>query len=643
MEITSRIRTLVRFPLLIAAVLHGASSSTAIAQDSSWTGAVAGPTVNDITYGYWMDNGNWDNGYWGPRASFNPTVGDVGYPVLMNEELWVSEHGPSTKMGSLVLTGGTIQLIGGVDTFKTPRVGAAGRGVFTQTGGNLYMNLGEFRIGMHNNIFSNPAANGLYTISGGTFSTVDGNPQEVNFGGGGNIVLTRNQYSAKFEQAEFRISGDARVILGQPDRVAQALRFGGGNGDPNSSILSVYGPDATIDIWGLEMDNASGTVVPDARNGLIRFSFDETGPSVINLIGEIGDTAQAMSPSGIAANLTRGYLDIDYTGGPLAAGTSFTLMQATNTGKIRLDPLLFGLREEDTSNWSLSLTEDDTKLVLDYISASNNIVINVPSETQTQAQAGHAAITTADSVTKIGAGTVVFDAANSYTGPTLVSAGTLRVTNNNGLSATAVTVETGGTLALPQDARVTVAVDGLAVDQAVGGGLVDLGGGQVSIAAGGITASDLRADIIAGRNGGAWNGTTGISSSAAAASGGTRAVGYLVAGDGSARVSLAAPGDNDLNGSVNVFDLVSINSSGKYGTGTSSDWSQGDFNYDGVTNVFDLVNVNSAGAYGQGNYFPAALPTGLGSVASVPEPTTWTVLLATVGAAAAMRRRLQRR
>ena len=377
----------------------------------------------------------------------------------------------------------------------------------------------------------------------------------------------------------------------------------------------------TNDIWGLEMENAVGLYVPEARNGLIRFSFDETGPSVINLIGEIGDTAQAMSPSGYVANLTRGYLDIDYTGGPLAAGTSFTLMQATNTGKIRLDPLLFGLREEDTSNWSLSLTEDDTKLVLDYISSSNNIVINVPSETQTQAQAGHAAITTADSVTKIGAGTVVFDAANSYTGPTLVSAGTLRVTNNNGLSATAVTVETGGTLALPQDARVTVAVDGLAVDQAVGGGLVDLGGGQVSIAAGGITASDLRADIIACRNGGTWNGSTGIGSATAAAAGGTRGVGYVVEGNGTALVSFAAAGDVDLSGSVDVFYLVSINSAGRYGTGGQSVWSQGDFNYDGATNVFDLVGVNTSGTYGRGNYFHSPQAgVGSGSVAAVPEP-----------------------
>ena len=103
-------------------------------------------------------------------------------------------------------------------------------------------------------------------------------------------------------------------------------------------------------------------------------------------------------------------------------------------------------------------------------------------------------------------------------------------------------------MSLVQDARVTVCVGGLSVDQAVGGGRLDLGAGQVSIAAGGITAADLRADIIAGRNGGAWNGTTGITSSTAAASGGTRAVGYVVAGDGSARVSFAAPGDVDLNG-----------------------------------------------------------------------------------------------
>ncbi|MFM1903552.1 MAG: hypothetical protein RLZZ440_1452, partial [Planctomycetota bacterium] len=224
----------------------------------------------------------------------------------------------------------------------------------------------------------------------------------------------------------------------------------------------------------------------------------------------------------------------------------------------------------------------------------SDIVIDVASGTVTQAQAGYAEIATADSVTKTGAGTLVFDAANGYTGPTTVSAGTLQVANADAIAASNVTVATGATLAvaagitmkapsvivdggtlsastlavnstsgvtslainagtiagspsvsiaggggmaLPQDARVTVGVGGLAVDQAGGGGRLDLGAGQVSVAAGGISAVDLRADIIAGRNGGAWNGTAGITSSTAASAGGARAVGYVVAGDGSAKVS----------------------------------------------------------------------------------------------------------
>ena len=185
----------------------------------------------------------------------------------------------------------------------------------------------------------------------------------------------------------------------------------------------------------------------------------------------------------------------------------------------------------------------------------------------------------------------------------------------------------GGTLTLAQNVRLTVALGALAVTEAPGGGRVDLGAGEVEVAAGGISAVDLRAEIIAGRNGGAWNGTTGITSSTAVESGGVRSVGYVINTDGSARVSFAAAGDVDLSGTVNVFDLVSINSSGKYGTGATSVWSQGDFNYDGVTNVFDIVAINTAATYGQGSYFPAVpSSTPLSGTAAVPEPGEWALL-----------------
>ena len=56
---------------------------------------------------------------------------------------------------------------------------------------------------------------------------------------------------------------------------------------------------------------------------------------------------------------------------------------------------------------------------------SADIVIDVPSGSLTQAQAGYAAIAVADSVTKTGAGTVVFDAVNGYSGPTRIDTGRL--------------------------------------------------------------------------------------------------------------------------------------------------------------------------------------------------------------------------
>jgi autotransporter-associated beta strand protein len=343
--------------------------------------------------------------------------------------------------------------------------------------------------------------------------------------------------------------------------------------------------------------------------------------------------------------------------------------------------------------FAVAQSGNDLQLVFTPGSSPSDIVINVASGTQTQGQVGYPVIDSATSVTKTGAGTVVFDAANAYTGPTTVSAGTLEVANANGLSATAVTVQPGGllavasgttmkspavtvaggtlsattlavnastgiaaltvssgtlagaaavtvdgggTMALSQASRVTVGVGSLSVAEAAGGGQVNVGSGQITIAAGGITEAALRADLIAGRNGGAWNGQTGIMTSAAA--GGTRGVGYVINTNGSARVSFAAAGDVDLGGSVDVFDLVSINSSGAYGTGVTSSWSKGDFNYDGVTNVFDLVAINGGGVYGKGNYFPAA-PTGAGGLAAVPEPAHLSLLMAAAGVAVAAARR----
>ena len=305
----------------------------------------------------------------------------------------------------------------------------------------------------------------------------------------------------------------------------------------------------------------------------------------------------------------------------------------------------------------------------------------------TQAAAGYPVIRGGFAVVKTGLGEVVFDAANAFTGPTTVAAGTLSVANPLALAGSVVSVPSGGTLAigagvamrspavrleggrlaasslgigeadgiaslsigsgtlagaptvsiteggrlsLATDRRVQIGVASLSLAEAAGGGRIDLGAGQLVVAPGGITTAALRADILAGRNGGDWSGATGISSSLAVGTGGARAVGYAVAPDGAVRVSFAAPGDVDLDGSADVFDLVGINAAATYGTGGASDWSRGDFNYDGVTNVFDLVMAGGAGVYGGGGYLPAAASGTAAAV--VPEPRRFLPLVAVAAA-----------
>lgn len=268
---------------------------------------------------------------------------------------------------------------------------------------------------------------------------------------------------------------------------------------------------------------------------------------------------------------------------------------------------------------------------VDYVRAyraqAGEARIDVTSGTQSQAAAGYVAIGGAVAVRKVGAGTLVLDAANTTTGTTSVNQGTLRVTQANALSASPIVVQTGGMLALPTTSQLVVSATSLNVDQATGG-VFDLGKGRIHIAPGGITEAALRADLLAGRSGGTWSGTGGIVTTGGTAGAATQpVVGYRVFTTGSAVVAWAAFGDVNLDGRVDSTDISLVNSGGKFGqAGGAATWWEGDLNYDGVVNSTDISLLNAAGLYGTGSYLP---PGGLVSLAdaggppplaTVPEP-----------------------
>jgi autotransporter-associated beta strand protein len=252
-----------------------------------------------------------------------------------------------------------------------------------------------------------------------------------------------------------------------------------------------------------------------------------------------------------------------------------------------------------------------TTLTYDYTPFSGPFTIDVASGIKTQNQAGRSLLSGTQSLTKTGLGTLVLDQINTTTGSTTVRGGVLRLAHVSSLSSSTISVLAGGTLSLAPNLSATVG--GL---RANAGGLIDVGNGAITVIKG-LSVFNLFSAIQGGRSDGAWSGSSGITSAAAASSGGSRTVGWLDNGDGSVTFGYAASGDTNLDWQIDVLDVANFLGSGRFNTGLSATWAEGDSNYDGYADVLDIADFMSSGLFNAGSYNTPA-----GATAAVPEPST---------------------
>ena len=414
-----------------------------------------------------------------------------------------------------------------------------------------------------------------------------------------------------------------------------------------------------------------------------------------NYVSGVGTTADIIGQFAATGTATTLSIDVGrWVAERVAAGDTSVSFMITRDVRFEGDLshdnwLSITSREGAGSNLTLAPT-------LTLATRTAPITVTVASGTQTQLQTGNSSIRGTSSVTKTGAGTVIFDAANSSTGTTTIQAGTLRVAHASGLAASptvvqggrllvdagislrtpsitlasgtltapnllingtavigtltvaggqiagapAVTVSGGGRMLLSSTAAQAVSLSALTIAQSSGGRL-DLGRGSVSVAAGGMTAAELQGDLAAGFAGGTWSGTSGITSSAvaqASALGLSRTIGWTDAGDGTLLVSYAAAGDSNLDGLVDLLDAANVLAAGLYDSSSQAVWSEGDFNYDLSVDILDVADLLSTGLFDQGLY---ATQAAAGGVAVVPEPTIaiGLGLIAWLGALAGLRPR----
>jgi hypothetical protein len=192
----------------------------------------------------------------------------------------------------------------------------------------------------------------------------------------------------------------------------------------------------------------------------------------------------------------------------------------------------------------------------------------------------------------------------------------------------------------------------------IGTKYLDLSGGSLST---------LTAEVSQGFNGGNWNGTTGITSSAAAAdSTHLTAVGIIQNNqNGSPIYSAANPfegsapgasdilvkytyfGDTNLDGTVDGSDYTRIDSAylADLSTpGSMTGWFNGDFNYDGVIDGSDYTLIDNAFNQ-QGTNIAAQIAVGTAQIADspnaspVPEPAGISIATTSVALLAVRRRK----
>jgi fibronectin-binding autotransporter adhesin len=372
-----------------------------------------------------------------------------------------------------------------------------------------------------------------------------------------------------------------------------------GAGNYNWQMLSGTGVAGAADAWDLV--NVTGALAIDATSA---------DPFRINLW-----TLSAASPdvSGTAANFdpSQNYTwRIATAAGGISgfAADKFTIATSATNGT--------GGFANSVGSGTFGVALDGTNLNLVYTAGAPPAVvtISVVSGTQTQTAAGYPLLSGTTPVVKTGAGTLVIDQANTLTGSTTVQAGRLQLSTASALGASRVVPLAGGTVTLSPFLQTTVG--GLAANA---GGLTDVGNGFMTVAAG-LTTADMLTALVAGRGDGSWNGTSGITSSQAAADltvNIPRTVGWLDNGDGSVSFAFAAAGDTNLDWAVDILDAANFLAAGKFDSGLPASWNEGDFGYDGMVDILDAADFLSTGLFDAGSYNSS----GQVSVAAVPEPS----------------------
>jgi autotransporter-associated beta strand protein len=419
---------------------------------------------------------------------------------------------------------------------------------------------------------------------------------------------------------------------------------------PDGSISLLFINDSTTSADNVTV-NLSGANPLTTSGKLYLFGNSnigstDTAPSTQTLTG-LGSSFNVSIPLETIGTLVipAVYLSWNNTGGSGNGATWDSSTQNWNNGS---SPATFlsnvNVNFTDTNNGHYAVTLNTT--------VSPNL-ISVNNSANNYSITGTGSIAGSGSLTKSGTGSLSLGTVNTYSGGTVVNAGTLIVGATGAIPDHPVTI-TNGTLRLAASTGLAT-ITSLSI---TGNGGFDLANNHVIInyGSGPDPIASIAALLATGYNNGAWNGMGGIVSSTAAANSASYGLGYADFADASNPAGLASGqieiaytllGDANLDHSVNGVDFGIL--AANFNKSVSR-WDQGDFNYDNTVNGVDFgdlaANFNkgaSGVAVGESALSDPAIVAfaqANGLMADLPEPTAASFVIISVAAMSSRRRRL---
>ncbi len=476
---------------------------------------------------------------------------------------------------SFVDNGGTISGTVTLDnspanSSPTLRIGAgatSGHFLFTGNGGGQWNLAGSVAAGVTIDVTPSGSSTQLPLVASGSFTnagTINLNGyQATNAGGGlslsgsGSVLTntgTLNISTSTAFKSTLMNSGTVNILAPATNMSGQVTNTGIFIINSGTSLTS---SGAFIQSGGTVTVEAGGTLFP----GVLVFNG-----------GFITIAADANSP---------GKLELGQ-GGMQFAGSSGTVVIASGAVGVGQSP---GVLDLGTSSL-------------------NSVYFNIGNGSAAVDVSISAAITDRGGIDKANAGTLEFSGADTYTGPTTVSAGTLILASATALPANnAATISTVASVVAADHGSNPVTV--LVLSSLTNSGLLDLVNNSMIVHNGSLAT--LSGEIATAYSGGTWAGASGITSSAAAAAAGNTALGIELNSNGNAAlvsgfesvgvtstdvlVKYTYFGDANLDGVVDGSDYTLIDNGFNNGV---AGWRNGDFNYDGVVNGDDYTLIDNA-------------------------------------------------